>query len=125
MIQNKRTFQDYLNYLGRVWFSECLVTRIHILHYLSSQRVSGKYMRDPKRIDKILGLIKQIWLNHPDLRFQQLIYILQSDYSHKNNSIGKVESIEKDGYSRIGFDLFNTEDDQFIEFLSEKVKTTT
>lgn len=30
-------------------------------------------MRDPKRINKILNLIKQIWKNNPDLRLCQLI----------------------------------------------------
>jgi len=30
-------------------------------------------MRDPKRIDRILKLIKEIWKNNPDLRLTQLI----------------------------------------------------
>lgn len=30
-------------------------------------------MRDPKRIDKILKLIKKIWKKSPDLRLTQLI----------------------------------------------------
>jgi len=30
-------------------------------------------MRDPKRIDKILNLIKSIWKQNPDLRLLQLL----------------------------------------------------
>lgn len=30
-------------------------------------------MRDPKRIDKILKLIKTYWKKHPDMRLTQLI----------------------------------------------------
>ena len=74
-------------------------------------------MRDPKRIQKILELINQIWMKDPDLRFQQLIYNLQSGYSHQNGGIGKIQEIEKDGFTRVGFDLFNVEDESFIEYL--------
>ena len=74
-------------------------------------------MRDPKRIQEILDLINQIWLKDPDLRFNQLIYNLQSGYSHINYGIGKVTEQETDGFSREGYDLFNLEDDSFIEYL--------
>ena len=30
-------------------------------------------MRDPKRIDKVLDLIKGVWKQHPDLRLMQLL----------------------------------------------------
>ena len=30
-------------------------------------------MRDPKRIDEILNLIKSIWISYPDLRLIQLL----------------------------------------------------
>lgn len=30
-------------------------------------------MRDPKRIPKIIGLIKKIWTKYPDLRLTQLV----------------------------------------------------
>lgn len=80
-------------------------------------------MRDPTRIEEVLGLINQIWQEQPDLRFQQLLYILQNGFSHKNNNVGKVEHIEEDGFTRIGYDLFNIEDDQFIEYLNEVVKS--
>ena len=78
-------------------------------------------MRDPSRIQELLDLIKELWLKHPDLRFNQLIYILQSEYSLKNDCIGLVKEQEVDGFAREGFDLFNTEDDDFIKFLKMKI----
>ena len=34
-------------------------------------------MKDPERIDEILGLARRIWKRYPDFRFQQLIYVNQ------------------------------------------------
>jgi len=34
-------------------------------------------MRDPARIPKILKKIEEIWKDHPDLRFMQLLYALE------------------------------------------------
>ncbi|TQV74103.1 hypothetical protein FLL45_14700 [Aliikangiella marina] len=79
-------------------------------------------MRDPERIDEILDLIGRIWKKYPDLRFQQLIYICQSEYSEMHKGLGKVESEEKDGFKRVGFDLFNLEDDQFLKYLKFSLK---
>jgi hypothetical protein len=76
-------------------------------------------MRDPKRIQIVLDLINEIWSKDPDLRFMQLLYILQYGYSDKNNENGRIKEIEKDGHTRIGFNLFAVEDDAFIEFLTE------
>lgn len=78
-------------------------------------------MRAPQRIDKTLKLVETLWKRNPDLRFQQLLYILQSEYSQKNGNVGKVENIEEDGFTRVGYDLFNTKDEQFITFLQDKV----
>ncbi|MBU2713168.1 hypothetical protein [Zooshikella harenae] len=74
-------------------------------------------MRDPQRIKQVLELINQIWMNSPDLRFNQLIYNLQYDYSHQNGGVGKIQETERDGFVRVGFDLFNVEDDEFIKYL--------
>ena len=74
-------------------------------------------MRDPERIDEILELIGHIWKKYPDFRFQQLIYILQSEYSEMNKDIGKVEGEEIDGFKKVGYDLFNLEDDNFLQYL--------
>lgn len=78
-------------------------------------------MRDPKRISECLDLIKQMWEKDPDLRFNQLIYNLQGSYSHENEGVGKVEEVIEKGHSIVGFDLFNLEDEQFIQFLRDKV----
>ena len=84
-------------------------------------------MRDPERIDQILNLIKEIWLQNPDLRFNQLVYNLQHEYSINNKGIGQINLVESDGFTRTGFDLFNLEDDKFLEHLyaiaSSNIKT--
>ena len=74
-------------------------------------------MRDPKRISQILELLNELWGKDPDLRFNQLIYNLQSGYSQNNEGLGRVEEVVDKTYSRVGFDLFNLEDDAFIEHL--------
>ena len=79
-------------------------------------------MRDPQRINEFLELISQLWKQDPDLRFNQLIYILQNGYSQVNSDIGKIESEGADGFKQIGFDLFNIEDDSFLEYLKGEVK---
>jgi hypothetical protein len=81
-------------------------------------------MRNPQRIDELLELINQLWKQEPDLRFNQLIYILQSGYSQANAGIGKVEIEEADGFKQTAFDLFNTEDDSFFEYLKTKLQST-
>ena len=79
-------------------------------------------MRDPQRINEILELINELWTKTPDLRFNQLIYILQNGYSENNSGVGKVENIEADGFKRSGFDLFSTEDDDFLQHLKNEVQ---
>jgi hypothetical protein len=81
-------------------------------------------MRDPDRIQEILDLLLQLWGKDKDLRFFQMIHILQHSYSHKNNDLGKIEEVEKDGYSRVAFDLFNVEDEEVIKLLKEKLSST-
>ncbi len=68
---------------------------------------------------EILDLLHQVWDLNPELRFQQLIYILQSGYSKKNKDIGKVDRIDKDGFTKTGYDLFYLQDDLFSEYLKE------
>jgi len=77
-------------------------------------------MRDPARIPEILELINELWLKHPDLRFNQLIYNLQWEYSQENKGVGKVIEKASDGFEKTGFDLFNLEDNDFIKFLKAK-----
>lgn len=76
-------------------------------------------MRNPNRVKEILSIIERIWLRDPDMRFQQLIYVLQSNYSSANDGAGQIRQTTDDGFTRIGFDLFNTEDDDFLEFLKD------
>ena len=35
-------------------------------------------MRDPKRIEKVLSMIRSYWLTNPDLRFFQVVEIIKS-----------------------------------------------
>ena len=37
-------------------------------------------MRDPKRIDEITKLLNEVWKKYPDLRFWQLLSIIDWDY---------------------------------------------
>ncbi len=45
-------------------------------------------MRDPKRIETTLSLLKELWSNNTDLRFNQLIYNLQREFSLENDGKG-------------------------------------
>ncbi len=74
-------------------------------------------MRDPKRIEEMLALINQIWNKQPDLRFNQLLCILQNGYSKENNGIGRVENNDQIGFTQVGYDFFSVEDDTFLEYL--------
>lgn len=74
-------------------------------------------MRALERIDEISNLIKDIWNEDPDMRYMQLIYVLQAAYSKKNDGVGRVEEKVDATYSKVGFDLFNVEDDEFKIFL--------
>ena len=80
-------------------------------------------MSNPERIREMLRLIEEVWVEYPDLRFMQLIYNLQSSYSNKNDGIGEIEITEHDNFIKTVYDLFNTEDDQFIDFLSQVSKS--
>lgn len=79
-------------------------------------------MRPPERIDEILSLFKKTWKQSPDLRFMQLMYAMQSDYSERNNRVGRIEATEADGLLRVGYDLFHLEDDQFLDFLKNRLE---
>ena len=61
-------------------------------------------MRDPRRIDEVLNIIKIYWEQHPDLRLCQLL-------SNIAVSNGWVE----------GNDLFYLEDDQLIFFIGQSL----
>ena len=56
------------------------------------------------------------------MRFMQLIFNLQSNYSQKHNNVGLIEITEKDGFSKRGFDLYNIEDREIEFFLKKYIK---
>ena len=74
-------------------------------------------MRPLERIDEISHLIKEIWNEMPGMRYMQLIYVLQSNFSERNYEIGKIEGRGDGTDSRIGFDLFHIEDEELKSFL--------
>jgi hypothetical protein len=70
-------------------------------------------LREVGRIDRILDLVKQIWLKYPDQRFNQLISNLSWNYADDNKKgahfFGDVANV----------DLFYVEDDNFEEYLKD------
>ena len=82
-------------------------------------------MRDPERIDRILSLIKEIWLKDEDSRFIQLVENIKCNYSKDNDNKGKV-TYKKDEsgvlwqYSYV--DLFNLEDHELERYLERNLK---
>ena len=80
-------------------------------------------MRNPKRIDEMMGLLTEIWKMYPDLRFNQLIDSLQ--YQYQNGAyLQKAYKKEAnwDSYDLVEVsypDLFYVEDGDFIKFLKE------
>lgn len=41
-------------------------------------------MRDPERIERIMSMVQAIWKQEPDMRFFQLMAVLESRYSKAN-----------------------------------------
>jgi len=76
-------------------------------------------MRPIERIDEISDLVNKIWHKLPDMRYMQLIYILQMEYSEKNEGRGKINLVESDGFTKTGYDLFNAEDTNIQAFLKQ------
>jgi uncharacterized protein YihD (DUF1040 family) len=61
-------------------------------------------MRDPKRIEKVLNIIRGMWHTYPDMRLCQLL--------------GAAANVS--GWK--GTDLFYLEDDQLVEGLDKLLK---
>jgi len=59
---------------------------------------------------EILKEISTILENHPDLRFNQALYILQGGYAI-NKGHCRIENNKRE----IGYDLFNVEDNDFLK----------
>lgn len=60
-------------------------------------------MRDPKRIDSYVDKLKEVWVEHPDLRLGQLILNISSMHH---------------------IDLYNIEDDRLFEMMEKLYGTT-
>lgn len=80
-------------------------------------------MRNKSRIPRLLILLNDIWIDMPDTRFHQLIENLKSEYAkHVGwNKIHEIYEIDDFTYTQeyVGrfIDMFNLEDDDFIDFL--------
>lgn len=77
-------------------------------------------MRDPRRIERVLTLLKKIWAQQPEVRFNQLVANLQRMYSQENNNYGRREVFKKDFFNNennSNIDLFFLEDDKWEDFL--------
>ena len=60
-------------------------------------------MRDPKRIDVVLGEVAKFWKANPDLRFVQMV--------------NAIEFSKKYTDKRVPNDLFFLEDDAFLDIM--------
>ena len=85
-------------------------------------------MRNPERIDRILHLIKEIWIQQPDTRFLQLVDNLMWEFSKQNNSrlhetVYKKEELSQGHGIAFVKDVivngFHVEDGEFEKFLKE------
>jgi hypothetical protein len=88
-------------------------------------------MREPERIERILNLIKQIWIKQPDSRFMQMMSNISWNYSAANNDAYKEYSYSKWETQKgdvifnkdvANVDLFHLEDDKLEEYLQEFLK---
>jgi uncharacterized protein YihD (DUF1040 family) len=83
-----------------------------------------KIMRNPERIDRILNLIKEIWIQQPDTRFLQLIDNLTWEFSKRNNNklhetVYNKQELERDIVfsEKVIVNGFHVEDNWFEKFL--------
>lgn len=87
-------------------------------------------MREVERIERILGLIKEIWVKNPDMRYMQLQDHLAYQYSANNADYGKQYFYDKHETDKgiqfsntlVCVDLFYLEDDKYEEFLEKYLK---
>lgn len=76
-----------------------------------------------------MALLTSIWETQQDIRFNQLVHNLQYEFNSYRGNIYKQELWRKDEHNGIVMyqkhptvDLFNVEDELFIEFLKVKVE---
>ena len=84
-------------------------------------------MRNPERIKLVLDLIGKIWETYPDMRFNQLLSLLQDKYAEEKDAHQETfwDKQEYNGivtYQKtVIVELFYVEDELFIEFLQKEV----
>jgi hypothetical protein len=88
----------------------------------------GDNMRNPERIGELLLTLKKIWDSCPDMRFNQLVDFLQSEYNDYKGQVYSKVLWEKDTNEQFAIvsyrktvetDLFYVEDEDFLEFLQK------
>jgi uncharacterized protein YihD (DUF1040 family) len=86
-------------------------------------------MRNPQRIYEVMALITLIWEKQPDVRFNQLVHNLQMEFGAENQKYIREFWSKDESISYLTTyvqhrqpDLFNLEDEVFIEFLKTKLK---
>lgn len=83
----------------------------------SNRVLRGGYWMGQNYNKEMLDLLNTIWEKYPQLRFNQLMVILQTGFDE-----GKwVEKVIKDGLELSLPDLFNAPDEDFISYLEEVV----
>lgn len=84
-------------------------------------------MRDPKRIEKLLNLYKQIWELYPYTRFFQLEESLKYEFYETTKTGNEIISWEYDNHIQMlqlkgrDIDMYYVEDEKFITFLEWKL----
>jgi hypothetical protein len=84
-------------------------------------------MREIERIERVLDLIKRIWIKQPDSRFMQMMSNLSWNYSAANNDAYKEYSYSKWETPKgiifnkdvVNVDCFHLEDDKLEIFLQD------
>lgn len=85
-------------------------------------------MRNPDRIPVVMDLITRIWKGMPDLRFHQFMDYIHCDFARDRGSIGQTLYKKntfgnyKSYMPETHYDLFNVEDEPFLEYLLRKVE---
>ncbi|MEI8659240.1 hypothetical protein [Vibrio sp. Hal054] len=82
-------------------------------------RLTTTTKHDISRIDRLLFLLNAIWVKNPELRFNQLIYLVHDSYSAKRVNLGRVTMDDGGNVPVTGFDMFNLSDDKFIDHLEQ------
>lgn len=83
-------------------------------------------MRNSERIDRVLNLIKEIWIQQPDTRFLQLIDNLTYEFSKQNNNRLHETVYQKEEHNHVIVfgektivNGFHVEDGEFEKFLND------